>query len=442
MRETMTTPTVEYKKLNTRSQTTLFFGFAFFTLLFGCVGLWSALAEIRGAVIATGTVGISGEPKTIQHPDGGVVEKIFVKNGQAVQAGDTLILLDETILVSNVLTYEKQLQENMAMRLRLQAEQAGLLEMEKEDPGSKELGIAIEHALLESQKQILEVRRARLQGKISSTEQELKQLRIQKEGLVSTREVKTQNLKSLSAEAKNAHELSIKGFVAKNHALDLQRKVLDLENQISEHQSQILSVSSAMDEKIIRISVIQDEYFEDVFSKLRDVEIQISHDTDKLISAREKLKRIEIRAPVDGIVHELSIFTEGGVVPPLEPVLYLVPQSKELTFKVVVDPIYIDQIFIGQESAVIFTAFNVRTTPELSGHVVGMSPDTITDEATGAPYYTVSIEVSPAELRKLGDLQLLPGMPLEAFIATEARSPLNYLIRPLTDNLRRAARED
>ena len=179
-----------------------------------------------------------------------------------------------------------------------------------------------------------------------------------------------------------------------------------------------------------------------VLTELQEVELGIKDMEQQILTTQEQLSRVDITAPISGVVHEQAIFTIGGVIGPGAPVLQIIPEGQNMEFEVNVEPQNIDQIFEGQEVSVMFSAFNMRTTPQLNGTVKSVSLNTSVDEASGFAFYPVRISFPEEELARLDGKALVSGMPIEAFFTTDSRSPMNYLIKPLTDNVKRALREE
>lgn len=189
------------------------------------------------------------------------------------------------------------------------------------------------------------------------------------------------------------------------------------------------------------LSVDQDLKAE-VGQELREIQAQISEFVERKVAAEEELRRIDILAPQGGIVHQLSVHTVGGVIAPADVIMSLVPESEELALEVQINPQDIDQVMLAQKAVLRMSAFNLRTTPELNGYVSRIAADLTMDERTGISWYLVRIAVAPEELTMLGDLTLVPGMPAEALIQTGERTALSYLVKPLSDQINRAFREE
>ena len=409
-------------------------------VLFGGLFTWSYYTSISGAVVAGGTVVTDGNTRSVQHIDGGIVSDILVRDGDPVGAGDVLIRLDDTLLHANVEIYLTRLADALAQRERLKAEQ---LELEAiSDPQSELVDEARLDEAVRGQAEIFSARRAMREGRIEQLEERIRQFGNQISGVDALVGSKEEQLALINQELETARSLNDRGLAIDSQVLGLQRSRSDLLGQIAEHQSERARIENSIRDAELEILQISREFHEQVVSELQEVDNTVQELVQQLVSTQRQLARTEIRAPEDGIVHELQVFTIGGVVPPGATIVQIVPTKEDLTFEVRIDPGSIDQVYIGQDARVRFPAFNARTTPELTATVSGISPTTITDEATGLSYFRATLNIPPDQLSRLGDLTLIPGMPVESFLQTSERSVLSYLLRPITEQLVRAFREE
>lgn len=429
-------------KLKTGTIGPLIWGLLIFIVLFVGIGAWLVLAQLSGAVIASGTVSVLGKPKTLQHLDGGIVTEIAIQNGDVVTEGDLLIRLDDTVLLSNLEIYESRLQEALAKRDRLRSEQLSRTTILYDDGELGSLNLEPSLSVREGQQTLFEARRSRVLGEIAQLDKKVEQYRDQTFGLTSSEIAKRDQMALLRVERDNLSELAEQGYAAKNRVLALDRQVSELTAQISGDTAELARIDNLVTETRIQMEQVRREFSESVVAELRDVEGQVNDLIQQIVATRDQLDRVDIVSPVSGVIHELSIFTIGGVITPGAPILQVVPASEEMEFEINVEPFFIDQVYLDQPAAVVFSAFNARTTPQLDGYVIGISPDSVVNQEEGTAYYRVKVSVPDEELALLGDLQLVPGMPVEVFLTTQQRSPLDYLIRPLTDNMKRAMREE
>jgi len=414
---------------------------AFFVLFMGC-GLWMFFASIQGAVIASGTVSVLGKPKTIQHLDGGLVAEIMVENGEAVEAGDVLVRLDDTMLKANLDIYKNRFREAVSLRDRLSAEQQGLSKIEWNDEVFEANGFSPGTEVREGQRRIFRARQATTKGQVSQLNERILQLENQIDGLEALSSSKSSQIDILNKEYEAISSLAEDGYASESRVLALQRQIEEIKGQQFEHKAETSRVRNTISEVRVQIAQINREFDQATLTELREAELAIKDMEQQILATQVQLDRIDILAPIPGVIHEQSIFTIGGVIGPGAPILQIIPVDKEMEFEVNVEPQNIDQIYVGQDVSVMFSAFNARTTPQLNGTVKSVSLNTSVNEETGIAFYPVRVEVGIDELSRLGGQELISGMPIEAFFTTEGRSPLNYLTKPLTDNIKRAGREE
>ena len=419
-------------------------GFAGLVILVGGFGVWATQTQIAGAIIASGRIEVDQNRQVVQHPEGGVVAEIGVKEGDAVEAGDLLLQLDVTQLRSRLVIIESQLYEFMARRGRLEAERDGresltfdpeLLRVSAERPQVAEL-IRGQENLFEARNETTARTREQLSERAAQTRNQIVGVEAQEASLA-------RQLELIEQELEAQQSLLTRGLAQASGVLALQRQAASLDGQLGE-----LAASKAQAEQ--RITEIEIEVLrlgttrrEEAITRLRDLRTRELELIEQRQSLLADIERMELRAPVSGIVYNMRVQTLRSVIRPADPVLFLIPQDRPLVIAARVDPIHIDQIVTGQAVNLRFSALDQRTTPELVGQVALVSADAFEDEALGASYYRAEIVLNPGEQEKLTDGQvLIPGMPVEAFIRTDDRSPLTYLIKPLMDYFNRAFRED
>ena len=428
--------------VNISSKGPMMAGLFMFLALFVGGGGWLYFANLSGAVIATGTVAVQGKPKTIQHLDGGIVAEINIADGSRVKKHEVLIKLDQTLLDANLQIYKGRLREATARRARLVAERDGDAKIAWDDSLLELLDIEDDKAIKEGHKKLFEARRTSMNGQIEQLREQGEQFKNQIKGVNALKSSKERQQKMLTEELSNIQNLKDQGLVTNNQVMGLERQREELSGQLGEHDAELARIENSINESEIQILQIERELRQSVLTELREVEQEVNDMTQQLQSTVEQLKRVEVRAPVDGIIHELSVFTIGGVIGPGAPIMQIIPQDDEFVVEANVEPQFIDELYAGQEAALRFSAFNQRSTPELFGEVAGISANVVVDEQTGAAFYKVKLGVSEKELARLNGQQLIPGMPVEAFIKTRERTALNYLIKPLLDQVNRAFREE
>lgn len=405
-------------------------------------GLWSVLSEISGAIVASGQIEVSQNRQIVQHPDGGVVAEIAVKDAQAVKAGDLLIRLDGALVKSELAIVEGQLFEVMARSVRLTAERddadmpvftGELAELAKTRPEVAEL--------IEGQRSLFLARRESVLKQSEQLQKRSSQIASQIEGVDAQVAALVEQLSLIQQELTDQRTLLEKGLAQSSRVLALEREASRLQGSVGELKSsraQAEGRSTEVELEVLRLAAVRRE---EANTQLRDIGAKVLELAERRRALIEQIARLEIRAPVSGTVLGLAVTTPQSVVRPAEPLMYLIPQDRPLVINAQVQTIHVDEVHVGQKVRVMFPAFSSRTTPELWGHVVTVSADALVDERAQMAFYKAEIVLDPGELERLEGLTLIPGMPVEAFIETGARSPLAYLLKPFTDYFAAAFRE-
>jgi HlyD family secretion protein len=411
---------------------------------FALLGSAVALAHftlINGAVIASGSVIVRGKPKSIQHLDGGVVEEILVKDGDLVKAGQPLMQFDETLLKANIGIYKTRYANALALRSRLEAEQLGHSKINFGATDSLVADVEQEKTRL-GQKAIFESRIKVQLGRREQLKEKIKQFKNQISGTNVLIAAKEEQITYIDRELKSMQKLKKLKFARESQILAIQRSRADILGQVGEHQFELSRIANSIRDTELEMLQLVRQFREEALTALRDVNSTLEELAPQIISTQKQIDRIVVRAPVEGIIHEMQVVTLGGVVPPGGTILQIIPTGDGVEFDTRVEPAAIDQVYVGQRAKVMLSAFNQRTTPELKGQVQSISPDTVQDTQTGLTYYRARISVSDDELARLGELKIVPGMPVEAFIQTNERTISSYLMRPLSDQLNKAFREE
>lgn len=417
-------------------------GFVTVIVLVAGFGGWSMFASITGAIISPGQIEVEQNRQVVQHVDGGVVAEIAVQEGQTVQAGDLLIRLDGSLLTSELTIVEGQLYEVLSRSARLDAERDGsetltfpadLLTLAATRPDVADQ--------IEGQRRLFLARRETVDKQTEQLQRRLEQNDAQIAGIDAQRAAQAEQLTLLASETDNQKSLLDRGLAQSSRVMDLQREQAALTGRMAEltsSRAQSEGRGTEVELEILRLAAARRE---DSSTQLRDLGPQTLELAERRRALVERITRLDVRAPVSGIVLGLTVTTPRSVIRPADPVLYLIPQDRPLLIATQVQPIHIDEVHVGQPVRLVFSAFSFRTTPELTGHVVLVSADAFTDQRNQTTYYRAEIMLDAGELEKLGDLTLLPGMPVEAFIQTGARTPMAYLLKPFTDYFARAFRE-
>jgi len=416
-------------------------GLAVFVILAVGLGGWASTAEISGALIAPGSLVVDSNVKKVQHPTGGVVGEVRVRDGDRVKAGDVLIRLDETVTRANLAIVTKGLNELYARKARLAGERDGAdaLAMPKELATSADDPDVIE--AMSSERKLFDLRRTARLGQKDQLQQRIKQLQEQITGLNAQQDAKAREQQLIEQELAGVRDLWQKNLVQLNRLTSLQREQARLQGERGQLTATAAEIKGKIAEIQLQILQVDQELSSDVAKELREIDSKIGEYVERKVTAQDQLRRTDIRAPQDGAVFQSTANTVGGVIAAGDPIMLIVPEADKLLVEVKVDPKDIDQIQLGQAVLLRFSAFNQRTTPELNGSIARIAADTTNDQRTGQSYYLVRIAINPGEVERLGAVKLTPGMPVEAFIQTGERTLVAYLIKPLQDQLMRSFRE-
>ena len=403
------------------------------------VGGWAATTVIVGAVVASGALVVDSNVKKVQHPTGGVVGELRVRDGDRVKGGDVLIRLDDTQTRASLAIITKALDEFAAQQARNEAERddaptvvfpADLL-ARIDDPEVARV--------VKGERRFFENRRSAREGQMAQLRERISQLQEQIRGLEDQVTAKAREIALVNQELVGVRELWQKNLVQITRVTSLERDGARLEGERGALISNIAQTRGKITETELQILQVGQDLRSEVGKSLADIRAKTSEAVEKKIAAEDLLRRIDIRAPQDGIVHQLTAHTVGGVISPQgEPIMLIVPESDLLSAEVKIAPQDIDQVHIGQTAVMRFPAFNQRTTPELNGEVSRISADVSQDAKTGASFYTIRINASQSELARLNGLRLVPGMPVESFIQTGPRTVMTYLTKPLWDQIHKA----
>ena len=444
----------------------LILGFGALVVLAGGLVGWSVFASIRGAVVVTGWVRTEGRNQVVEHIDGGTVKEIRVRDGDRVEGDDLLLRFDDALLRSEEAILQSQHAELVARRNRLEAEflnedavawDQELTDLAAADPAIRQI-ISGQERLFRARNEARTGEVARLRERIGQAREEIAGLEARAASLVRQSEL-------IAEELAAKRRLVDQGAMQKSVLLELERVVSNLEGQSGANDAAIASTLGRISEYEILILQIDTKRIEEAEEQAREVQARENEVREQLASVRERLGRLEVRAPVAGEVFDLTVFAPREVVRPGEPILHIVPAGADLVVMAQLDPIHVDQVYPGQSATLRFSAFPARTTPEYEGSVKRISADAVRDAETGRSWYLVEVAViGPVESdgvgflaagrdqaisiaaagprRSAGDLNLTPGMPVEVHIQTEERSPISYLAKPLTDYFLRSLREE
>lgn len=417
-------------------------GLAATLVLIAGFGLWATLTQISGAIVAPGRIEVERDHQIVQHPEGGVVESILVSEGQLVAAGQSLVRLDGAALVSERTIVEGQLSELAVRSARLVAERDATAVLIFPDDILDRAATSPETAAqLDGQARLFLARAATLAEQRDLLTRRIDQIRAQSTGIVAQSTALTTQLDLIELELAAQQGLLDKGLAQAGTVLALQRERARLEGQLGELAAALARSEGQVTEVEIQISSLTTRRREDATAELHQIGPTILELEERRRALSERIDRLDIRAPVAGIVLGLQVTTPRAVLRAAEPVLYVIPQDRPLVITTRISPIQIDEVAVGQPADLVFSAFSARDTPHLSGRVTRVSADALTEPQTGATYYTAEVQLDIGEVARLGDRALLPGMPVEVFLQTGQRTPLAYLVKPFTDYFGRAFRE-
>jgi HlyD family secretion protein len=420
-------------------------GLALVVAFVGCIGGWAATSELAGAVIAVGTVIVESNVKKVQHPTGGVVKDILVKDGSQVEEGQIVVRLDDTITRATLGVVRSQLDESSARQARLSAERESADAIVFPDDLTARLNEATVATAVHGEERLFEARRnaragqrAQLRERIAQSDQEIL-------GLTAQQQAKEKEIALITEELVGVSELYQKNLVSISRFMQLRREQTRIQGERGQFISDIARARAKISETELQILQLDQDFRSEVLKDLRDTQGKIAELVERMAGAEDQLKRIDIRAPRSGIVNQLAVHTVGGVIANGETIMQIVPQGDDLIVEARVAPQDIDQIELGAHALVRIMSGNQRTMPDLKGVLTHVSADLTREQPTAGqptqPYYVVRMSLPPAEVGRMGDFRLVPGMPAEIFIETYARTPLQYLLKPLHEQIARTFRE-
>jgi HlyD family secretion protein len=416
-------------------------GLAVVVILAGGFGGWASTAEISGALIAPGSIVVESSVKKVQHPTGGVVGEVLARDGDLVKSGQVVVRLDDTVTKASLAIVTKTLDGLWARAARLEAEQRGLdtivfpkmLLDRAEDPDVRNV--------MASESKLFEVRVNGRIGQKAQLRERITQLNEEIAGLTAQEKAKDREIALVEQELTGVRTLYDQHLVQMSRLTTLERDAARLNGERAQYIASRAQSKGKITETELQIIQVDKDMVSEVSKDLRESNDKIGEFVERKVTAEDQLRRVDIRAPQDGMVEQSTVHTVGGVITAGDAIMLIVPQADDLQVEAKVNPQDIDKLQIGQKTLLRLSAFNQRTTPELNGLVTRVSPDVTTDQRTGQSYYTIRVSMPPQEVARLGEVKLIPGMPVEAFVQTGDRTMLSYLIKPLHDQLMRAFRE-
>ncbi|MCU0954703.1 MAG: HlyD family type I secretion periplasmic adaptor subunit [Hyphomicrobium sp.] len=370
-----------------------------------------------------------------------MIADLFVRNGSEVKEGDLLVRLDETVTRSNMQVLSQQIDELAVREERLKSER----------DGRPEIAIPPQLAGRQSEAAIVEIVRAEgslLLSRARSIDGQRRQLAEralqygkEAEGISAQIEAKRSEIGLIVEELAGLAELEAKQLVTTTKIAALKREKARLQGELGQYQAAAAQSAGRKAETALQLARIEQDLLTEIVKELRDVQSKIAELRERRIAAEDQLRRIDIRAPQSGTVHQLTVFAKGAVIEPGAPIMLIVPGNDRLLIEARVNPRDIDQLFVGQQAKIRFAAFDTQTTPEMTGTVVSLTPDLSRDSLTGEHYFTTRVELPDPELAKLGANRMQPGIPVDVQIRTADRTALSYLMKPIADQITKAFRE-
>jgi HlyD family secretion protein len=434
----MKTPDKSAKKSIQRH---ILIGLAIIAMLVGGLGGWASTTEISGAVIASGTLVVDSNVKKVQHPTGGVVGEILVRDGDHVRAGDLLMRLDDTVTRANLAIVVKSLDELAARQARLEAERDDLDAIKFPDRLLARSDNPDVSLTVNGERKLFDLRLVARRGQKAQLKERIGQLSEEVRGLTGQIESKKHEIELVNKELEAVRQLWEKDLVPISRLTTLERDAVRIDGERSQLIATIAQTRGKMTETELQIIQVDQDLRSEVAKELREIQSKNAEQVERKITAEDQLKRIDLLAPQDGTINQLSVHTVGGVVNAGEPIMLVVPAFDDLVVEARIAPQNIDQLSVGQSVSIRFSAFNQRTTPEIIGIVSTISADVSQDQKTNAPFYLVRIVTSAAEIARLGHVRLVPGMPVEVYIQSSDRTVMSFLVKPLQDQIVRAFRE-
>ncbi len=423
-------------------RTPMLVGFVGLALLLGGFGYWAAFTYIAGAVTASGSVALLENRQVVQHLDGGIVAELHVREGQTVDQGALLLRLDDTFLRSELSILQGELFSLQSRRKRLEAERDVadtmsppplLADVRDDDPRIAEAW--------EGNVQLFEARRETMMRQIEQLQNRQVQTEQQRTGVSAQRESIAEQIEIIEAELSALTSLVERGLSEMPRLQVMRRDAAALKGRSGELEAKSAELAGRVVEIEMEILRMQIERREQAITEIREVETRENELLERRQAVLDRLSRMDIRAPVSGVIYDQQVFGPMAITQPGQPIMYIVPQDRPLVIHARVDPMHVDEVFVGQDVSLQFPALDQRSVPPIKGYVRSVSPDVFESQSTGEMYYLTEIDIDPAEVDVLEGFRIVPGMPIEAFIRTGERTPIRYLTQPLMDYFNRAFRE-
>ncbi len=431
-----------HKSSQWRARGPLMLGFAALLVLVGGLGVWGARADIAGAVIAPGVVQLESNRQVVQHPQGGVVAEIVARDGDHVEAGEVVLRLDETRLLSELAIVEAQLFEILARKSRLEAERDDKTELTVPEELQRAMGARAEvSALVAGQRRLMQARAETVRQELEQMGEQVAQINRQIEGAGAQLAATRAQHDLVGAELADSTSLQERGLMQASRVSALKREIARLAGETGRLEAVIAELTGQISALRLQQLRLRSARREEAITTLRDLEYREMELRERGLALRETQSRLALRSPVSGIVTGSQVFALQAVLSPAQPVMYVIPQDQPYVVRARVDTLHIDQVHVGQAAALRFPTFQRRQTPELQGRVRQISADAFVDDRSGQSFYQADIAVDDGEFARLDGLSILPGMPAEVYFSTEMRTAMSYLTKPMRDYFSKAFRE-
>jgi HlyD family secretion protein len=419
---------------------TLIVGYLSMFVMIGVFVGWGLLTTLNGAVIATATIVAESYSKKVQHEEGGIVSRILIKDGDRVESGQDLVILDPTQAQASLTITQGSLDELLVKKARLEAQRDGEKDLAlSADLKARAQDVALAE-MIAGQRKLLQSSFDSLRGKTSQLKQQIDQLKEQIAGVEAELSSKKKQSVLIAKELEGLKKLQASGLVPNSRVSAVQREAANLDGDQGSLVANRASSKSKIDEVQLRILQLAEDSRTEALTELRDTEGKIAELKERRVAFSAKVQHTTIKAPITGTIYQMAIHTEGGVIGAGETLMLIVPEGDDLVLQAQVSPNDISQVQLGQAAQIRFPSFN-RLTPEIHAEVTQVAADVSRADSNSPPFYMVRITIPATEIKKLGDNKLKPGMMAEAFIQTTARSPLSYLLKPLVDQLAHTMRE-
>lgn len=408
---------------------------------FGGFLCWASFAPLDRGVPVSGSVVVTGNRKAVQHPGGGVIAQLRVHDGEKVQAGQVLVVMNTVTTQTRRDALQSQLRSLQLQMARWAAERTGESEIVllPDLAAVRDEPEVVEQLAL--QRQLLINRRAALRSELAAIDEGVAGTQALLSGMQSLLSSKQQQKRLLNEQLSGIRGLAAKGYVARNQLLSMEGELASVEGEISQTHGSIGRLQRQAIELRLQAQQRRDEYSKEVNTQLADGQVQIAALKNQLEKAQADLQDTQIKAPVAGTVVGMAVFTEGGVIQAGQQLMEIVPEDSPMEVEARVPVELIDKVHQALPVELLFSAFDQSTTPRVAGEVTMVGADRLVDEQTGKPYYALRVKVTQEGMDKLQGLTIRPGMPVEGFIRTGERSLMNYLLKPLTDRLHLALTE-